>query len=161
MLKSPSAKLTPVKNETGFTFIELLIAVVIMALILGVGFANYRGFQQRQQLIAAARAFKSDLIYARQQALSGTKPAGCVVLDWYRVKRADLDSYSYEIHAFCDAGAANVTVKTVTTEVQLSAFNVDFKVLGRGTNLSSDLTITLTDDTGTATVVVTPGGDVN
>src|SRR5512135_1934557 len=120
MLKSSPANIKNALFQSGFTFIELLLAIVIMALIFGVGFANYRGFQQRQQLTAAARAFKADLRYTQEQALAGTKPVGCVILDSYRLSW--VSSTSYDISALCDAGAATVSLKTVTLHgMQFSA----------------------------------------
>jgi len=164
----PNSSSAKYKNilDSGFTFIELLMAIVIMAFIFSIGFANYRGFQQRQHLAAAARTFKADLRYAQEQALAGTKPTGCTVLDAYRLSW--VSSQSYDISAMCDAGANTVSVKTVDLSANGMYFDVAFtpvifKVLGRGTNLSANLTIKLKDgptSTNKVSIIITPGGEI-
>ena len=60
--------------KSGFTLIELMVVMLIMSLLFGLGFANFRDFQRRQILEGAVRAVKGDLRYAQELALAGRKP---------------------------------------------------------------------------------------
>ena len=60
----------------GYTLIEILTVVVIMALIFGVSYPNFRGYQQRQQALSYGRELESHLFEAQQLALIGNKPTG-------------------------------------------------------------------------------------
>ena len=142
------------------------MAVATMVLIFTVGFSNFRDFQQRQNLQSSTREFRADLRFTQSQALAGVRPAGCVVLDFYRISY--VSATQYDISAYCDAGATPaVPIKTVDLAPGmhfLNAFNIDFKVLGRGTNLTGSLVITLEDSSTPANqiqVTVTPGGEIS
>lgn len=159
-----SLLLTPL---SGFTLLELLVVISIIVTLFGVGFANFRGFQDRQRLITARESLKSDLRYTQQQALAGIKPAGCTNLNGYKLERTS--ATSYDISANCNETPVDIDVKNINLAakypgVELSTFSfVFFNVLGRG--VRSNLTITLTDTIPnpdqTATVSVTMGGQIN
>lgn len=152
--------------QQGFTIIELLVAVVTMTLLFAVGFANYRGFQDRQGLISASRSFKADLRFAQERALSGTKPTGCGTLNGYKL--IYLGVQSYQIAANCDNNS-DISVKTVdfsdtnpTIQFNSPFSFVFFNVLGRGVRTS--LTVNLRDNKTPPNLIpvsITRGGEIN
>ena len=156
-------------SRHGFTLLELLVVISIMVIIFSVGFANFRGFQERQKLIIARDLLKTDLRFAQQQALSGIKPPGCTILNGYKLEKTTASLFSYDITASCVDPNMDIDVKNLNyadrfPQIELSKFSfVYFNILGRG--VRSNLIITLTDRTPepdqSITVTVTEGGQVN
>lgn len=119
----------------GFTLIELLIVIMIMALIFGLGFANYRDFQRRQVLEAAVRLVIGDLRFAQEQAISGrvrndTPDNVCEPLPlWGYYFRRDpaLPTTTYLIEANCPGAVCpgtGCTVEVKRENVQAKFTNV-------------------------------------
>ncbi len=183
-MRSYESKLTVRKTprltnvNSGFTLIELIVVVVTMALLFGLGFANYRGFQKRQYFQAVSRMLKTDLRLAQSYALSGRKEATCINgIDGYIFRR--ISATSYQIEADCLVVADSIIKTTnLSPGIQISSFSytsdndvtvvsdfIKFKLLGRGTNMMSGVltTITLTyPGSGLAdlTVIVSSTGDI-
>jgi type IV fimbrial biogenesis protein FimT len=61
------------KRESGFTVIELLIALAIAALVLTLALPNMGSFIEKRRLIGAAEAVYGQLQYARSEAISRSK----------------------------------------------------------------------------------------
>jgi prepilin-type N-terminal cleavage/methylation domain-containing protein len=61
------------KSCLGFTIIELLVTISIIAILFGLGAAKYNEFNRRQIIAQAANELKSNLILAQDKALSGEK----------------------------------------------------------------------------------------
>ena len=160
-------------NAHGFTLIELLVVIMIMGLLFGFGYANYRGFQRRQQLEGVVREFKTNLRLAQQLALTGKKEAECATLEGYRVRRV---GNSYEIGAVCDGSEAcnntpSYCIKTVQMppNISINAFLVvplgpgnqfRFLVLSKGVDSSATVTFTHTATGDTRSVEITPSGEI-
>ncbi len=147
-------------TRRGYTLIELLVGISIIAIIFSIGFVSYREFSRRQALVGILKQVKSDLRLAQQFALTGQKPDGCSTLSGYKFNRDD--SLNYSLIAVCSNGSYIYKSVSMPTDTTISAGSVTFKVLGQGTDLSTPLTFTLTNlDAGTSgTVVVGIGGDV-
>lgn len=144
------------RKSIGFTLIEILVGLTITALIFGGGYATYRDFVRREALNSAYDELATNLNLAKQRALSGEKPAGCTAtLSGYEVRFAQ-DQYS--VVAVC--GSTRTTVKDVRLPegVTVSGQTILYKVLGTGTNLGEETTITLeqsgTGETRETTVTV-------
>ena len=127
----------------GFTFIELLIGLVIMAIIFSIGFANYREFSSRQKIEGATREIKADLRLAQQKATIGSKPTWCDIngydLTGYRVWRAS--STSYSVRALCEGNEVPIKFVQLTDyypNIFLSDFDVTFLPLGEGAYSPTD-----------------------
>ena len=160
-------------KNTGYTLIEILVALTIIGLLFGFGFVSFRDFSRRQIVIGTADKIRGDLRLAQSQANSGQKPddIGCTspsVLDSFGLNVISETEYTIEAHC---AGAISTTVdiKTVTLSTDLSITTpspnpINFKVLGEGTNIPSvgtaTITITQLGTSNTATVTVTGGGKI-
>jgi type IV fimbrial biogenesis protein FimT len=57
------------KYQKGFTLLELLITVTVLAIIMAFGVPNLTGFFEKQRVTGAAQAFLSDIQYARAEAI--------------------------------------------------------------------------------------------
>lgn len=155
---------------SGFTLLELLVVISIMLTLFSVGFANFRGFQERQNLKIARDQFKSDLRYTQQQALAGIKPPDCETLMGYKLvyNGGPENSLSYYIAAECtnnsDINVKSINLSAKHPSIRMSTFShVYFNILGRG--VKTDLTVTLSDISTTppavASIAITKGGEIN
>jgi prepilin-type N-terminal cleavage/methylation domain-containing protein len=171
-------KLQSTNKSSGYTLIEILVALSIIGLIFGVGYVNFRDFSRRQALSSTARSIKGDLRLAQEEALTGKKPSDaankCVnpsaaiqpTLSGYGFKI--INSHTYAIEAVCSGG--NVEVKRVTLPSDMSITSASaeqilfilFKVLGQGTNIATTTTIYIVQQgTGsTATITVSKSGEI-
>lgn len=57
------------KYQKGFTLLELLITVTVLAIILVFGVPNLSGFFEKQRVTGAAQSFLSDIQYARAESI--------------------------------------------------------------------------------------------
>ncbi len=148
----------------GYTLIEILIVLAITAFLFSIGYTNYRSYAQRQALTAAARALQTDLRFAQEQAIAGSKPTGCTLLNGYQFTVTSLSAY--QLDASCTNGVFQTKQITLPTGISMSSPNpnpIFFKSLAQGTNISSGgvATIILTQ-TGTAnTITLTIGSNGN
>jgi type IV fimbrial biogenesis protein FimT len=62
----------------GLTLIELLVAIAIVAVVLGLGVPSLRDWMTAQRVSAVATELATDIRYARSEALSGNSAAGIV-----------------------------------------------------------------------------------
>ena len=62
----------------GLTMIELLVAVAILAIILGLGVPSLRDWMTAQRVTGVATELATDIRYARSASLSGNSGAGIV-----------------------------------------------------------------------------------
>ncbi len=67
-------------KNSGFTLIELMVVVAIMAIISGIGLASYGDFQKKQTVKQIAQSVIKDLRETQAKALAGEKdcsPSAC------------------------------------------------------------------------------------
>ncbi len=162
-------KSAPLITFSGYTLIEILVGITIIALLFSLGYANYRDYARRQALIGAARKLKTDLRLAQEFALSGKKPSDCSVLDGYRFKiDTSPEAETYDIVAVCGGAEKDVdrNDNEVGEGIDISTANpssILFKVLGQGTDLDvGGATITFTQE-GTGeelSVTVNTNGEI-
>lgn len=154
-------------KSSAYTLIEVLVSMMIIALLVAVGYANYRDFGRRQELAGISKILQGNLRRAQQSALSGVKPddAKCnppetlISHDFYRVSESE-----YRIRANCTGG--NVVVEDITlpstVTIATSKNPIVFKVLGAGTNItdSSEITLTQVATGKTTTITISSGGSI-
>lgn len=133
----------------GYTLIELIIVIGIVAIIFTFGYTNFQDYSRQQTLLAAVRTVQTDLKSTQESAIAGNKPSSCVsYLNGYQFSVDS--STSYSISANCTPNV-NIAVKQVAlpSGITISSPNpnpIFFKALAQGTNIASG---------GSATIVVT------
>ncbi|MBL7036743.1 prepilin-type N-terminal cleavage/methylation domain-containing protein [Candidatus Microgenomates bacterium] len=146
----------------GYTLIELLVGITIISIVFTIGYASFREFSRRQALTGITKIIKGDLRLAQQLALTGEKPAvgACTTLQGYTFAPS---SDSYTLVANCSPDGDRI-VKTVNLEdeITLTGTSILFKVLGLGTNLSSDSVLNLSHSIagGSVDITIGPGGEI-
>lgn len=148
----------------GYTLIEILIVLAITAFLFSIGYTNYRAYAQRQALTATARAMQTDLRLAQEQAIAGSKPTGCILLNGYQFRVTS--SSAYQLDALCTNGVLQVKQVTLPTGITMTSPNpnpIFFKSLAQGTNIPSGglVTIVITQTGTTNTVTITVGSNGN
>ncbi len=145
-----------------FTLIEVLVAVTIMMILMGVGTVAYRNVARKQSLDQFAAQVSQALTQAQANALSGKKQyCGTRTLVGWRVIFA---STSYQLEETCQT--ISYAVKTVRypnkiTGTLPSPNPILFRVLSRGTNVPASTTVTLTNGQGlTKSVTVSNTGEI-
>ena len=155
------------KVKSGYTLIEILVAISIIGVLFSFGFVSYRDFSRRQALSGLVKQIQGDLRLAQGDAAAGYKPSGCL---------GTLDSYSfyissnsvYKVQANCGATTTDVKSVTLPSGATMSTNSIPsllkFKVLGQGTNLSGGVDwIMNLQQAGTgvsASIMVTSGGEI-
>jgi type II secretory pathway pseudopilin PulG len=157
--------------HSAYSLIEILVSISIIVILFLVGFAGYREFSRRQQLVATVRQVREDIRLTQELAIASKKPAGCSVLDGYYF--VVIPANTYQIQSVC--GVVTTVEKAVTLP---SGFTISglspnltpsnsilFKTLGQGTNIptapgSTNITLTHTDYGSVTTVTVTAGGEI-
>jgi len=70
-----------VKRNTGFTLIELIVAMAVLALVVGYVMSSFSGMLARQRLQAAAENLYDHLTLARTEAISRSSRAHVSIVD--------------------------------------------------------------------------------
>lgn len=152
--------------QGGYTLIEILVALTIIALLFGFGYASFRDFSRRQALAGVAKNLQGDLRVAQQLALSGEKPidANCTGSNSLNGYLFNVSAGGYTITASCSGGSVaatkNVSLPSGITVSALPSPNpILFKVLGQGTNIlaGQNATISLSQSGTSSSVSVTVG----
>lgn len=95
----------------GFTLIELLVSIAIIFLLLGVTFAGYARFTQRQNLLNAGQTMKNVLRDAQARAFTGeqdcsicdcTPTANTTLLGWYADLSTGPPPFSRSLYGQCN-----------------------------------------------------------
>ncbi len=69
-----------IKDKRGFTLIELLISISVVSILLGLSYAGYGRFSQRQNLISAGQTMKNILRDVQSRSFNGEidcSPTAC------------------------------------------------------------------------------------
>lgn len=155
------------KNCPGFTLIEMLVVVAIIAFLVSLGISAYNQFNRRQIVTQAALDLKNNLRMAQNKAFSGEKTCTPGALDGYEVY---FSASSYYYRAKCGGDYSPGMTFSLPSTVSITGLPdlpspnpILFKVLGQGTNVNGSTTITLTgfnDSTNTQTITVTASGEI-
>ncbi len=165
------------KIKSGFTLIESLIVISIIALLVSAGVLSYRQFALRQQVESNIRNLVEDLKIIQKLSSSGNKTApGCTgVLDGYVWAPANCNGSncrSYETKVRCNQTTSLTPLKRVDFPTNLTLIvggvptgGIIFKSLEQGTNIptgSIGTQITVRDSVSNyaRTVTVTNTGEI-
>ncbi len=144
----------------GFTLIEIVVSVAILALLSGLFIANYNGFSNSQTVQQTASDVIANLQSARTMASSGLKPAGCNTLVGYIV---NFSNSSYTVQASCQSGlVGGINTYTLPMGVTFASPTpnpITFYALDGGA--SANQTISLVGNGVTAKVSVSSSGVVS
>lgn len=152
-------------RRAGYTLVEILIVLTVMAIVFSGGYAGYREFSRRQNLAGVAKSIIGDLRYTQTLAISGKKPAGCIsYLDGYEFYV--VNSMRYEIRAKCSGSPAGKVVD-LPSGYSISSPSPNpilFKVLGQGTNIPNGsfatLIVTQSVTSKTFAISISYGGEI-
>ena len=156
-------------KSAAFTLVELLVVLSISGIIMGVGFAGFRQYSQRQVLFAAAREVRSDLRLLQEKAISGVKEPDIITscagkfLDGYRFDI--ISTTQYRMSVLCSGVVYNIKDKSIASGFTITATPepILFKVLGQGTDIigsSSIITLTQTATNKPITITVSAEGSI-
>lgn len=154
-MKYPAAQSTA---SRGFTLIEMLVAITIMTLIMGIGIASYQRFNEKQLVTSAATQLVSSLRQMQKKITVGDKPTGCVgTLQGY-ILRANAQGYA--VYAQCNA-EVQVDTKTLSgITVSPAIYTVRFSDLGRNVTITNGPSIVLSTTLFSNTIQVTSTGEI-
>jgi Tfp pilus assembly protein FimT len=147
----------------GFTLIEVVVSVGVALAIMGTIIVNYNGYNDRQTLKQAALTLKNNLRFTQTKALSGEKPtANCTELTGWTMA---FTASTYTLQAACTPEGLQGSATSVTLPDGVR-FNpvpspVTFKVLSRGTTVTTTTSLILSGFSRTYTLEVSPGGDIS
>lgn len=120
-------------QERGFTLIELITAITIMALLSTVGIASFVSYSRSQQVNTATQNVVTMLQLAKANAASQVKPSSCTgPLNGYQVSIDETPDpvtqlYSYSLAALCgdDVDVASQKTETLGAKIMFSANGAD------------------------------------
>jgi len=154
LLKSPR-----LSSNLGFTIVELLIILSLIALLFTLGMAQYNRFNRSQCLNRAKDELISNLRLAQGKAMAAEKPSSCTeTLSGHKLKFTD--NQNYKIVAVC---GEEIDIKTDVAFPdgvikQAGPNEIFFKVLNQG--IESDVTLTLSGFGETKTITVNTAGEI-
>ncbi len=130
------------KKRLGFTLLEILIAVAISGLLIGVGAVKYQDYNNTQVSKNALATLKNNLRDVQARATSGQKPTGCDTLSGYRLTY--LTSSTYQVQAYCLNGLQGQVYPYQLPQNMVFAknfTNFQFKVVGAGVDTATSITL--------------------
>lgn len=92
-------------TSSGFSLIEMMVVITIMALVLGGGIAGYMNFNDKQTVLEATNQLKTYLGKAQSQAKTGKKISCVTPLIGYRVNISAGSPYTVNIEERCYDGS--------------------------------------------------------
>jgi prepilin-type N-terminal cleavage/methylation domain-containing protein len=151
-------------NYSGFTFIELMVVIVIAATLSTLGVASYSNYNDTQRLKQTAYTLKNNLRLAQTNATSANVPSGCTSQTFlgYSVSFYNGPPAGYTITPDCNpaqTGKQYDIVNDVGFESLPASFR--FKPLTAGTSSAISIVITLTGiGTRKYQIQVNPNGSI-
>jgi type IV fimbrial biogenesis protein FimT len=129
------------RKDSGFTLIELIVIIAIVAIFAGIAVPNFLSYMPKHRLNGAARQVMGDLMAARMKAVSQNTT---VTVAWVSDRK-------YKI---------STEEKTIDySDVTIGSFS-NISLDSRGTKKPGNGTITLTNSIGSKDVIVASAGRV-
>ena len=104
-------------TQKGFTLLELLLVMVVIAAIAGIGVTTFNSYSKNQAFSQAVFDFVNTLNTAKARAYSQVVPSGCISLEAYSVS---FTSNSYSMNVVC----SGVSTVVKTTNFPGSAISI-------------------------------------
>ena len=156
------------KSCSGFTVVELLIILSLIALLFTLGMTQYNRFNRSQTLTKAKGELVSNLRLLQGKAMAAEKPAECGEneLDGHRLEF--INNHSYKMVAVCDCTDDCPEVKASVNFPsnvikQLGPDGIFFKVLNRGVEFigpQPPLVLSLIGSSETQALNLTTSGEI-
>jgi len=149
-------KIFAIGTKNGFSLIEMIIAVAILAVLSGAAITVYVGMKPSISLSGATRQIMGDFMWARMRAVSQNNEFKIFFLDDHRYQILDDDNNN---------GNIDSSELTVTKDIQDEYYDVTFTSTDnpifqpRG-NAAPTATITITNSIMTKTVIIAITGRV-
>ena len=151
----------------GFTLIELIVVVSIIAILSGSSIAAFTKFNERQALGNDARQLVTELIKAKNLAASMQYPTGCLMLRGINIKSVSIAGSlsGTQIVSMCDTGnVSQAILLTLKSSVFSAPLDITF-LPGSGYLLAGvDQSTTINykqDETLTKTITINTYGQIS
>ena len=147
------------KSCSGFTVVELLIILSLIALLFTLGIAQYNRFNRAQSLNRAKDELVSNLRLTQGKAMAGEKPEVCTeTLSGHKLKFTD--NQNYKIVAVCGEEVDIKTDVVLPAGVikQAGPDEIFFRVLSQG--IESDISLILSGFDEEKTITVNTAGEI-
>lgn len=161
-------------KHSGFTLIELIIALSIIGLLSTLGLAYYQDFNRRQIVVQVAKDLKNNLRLAQSKALTGEKDCaigicggttlGCgndgaekTLVGWF------VDFSTKQIYGKCDNTLFWPTsfAERIPSNVSINTINpIQFNPLTGGVNIQNEQTICISGFEKYYRLKITPSGEI-
>lgn len=152
------------KSCSGFSLVELLITLSIIALLFSLGLTQYNRFNRRQVLIRAKDNLISELRLAQAKSLASEKPSDCGINPLVGHKLEFTSNQNYQIVAVCGE-ALPVVKESMSLPIGVTKDSgpdeILFKVLSQGIDIDGEQEIVITDDFGQSqTITINNVGEI-
>jgi len=152
------------QQKSGFTLIEMMVAIAIMIILTGMGIAGFIRFNDRQEVSNAAKQVQHIMRSAQSKARVKELPSGCTNLFSYEVHRSG--GGPINVRANCQSGV-NASLSSWTVPANLSvtpsSFSVKFRTLHGSAEISGGTSLTINVIKGSEynyEFVVNNGGEI-
>jgi prepilin-type N-terminal cleavage/methylation domain-containing protein len=133
------------KSAPGYTLLEVLVVVAIIAVLFGVGIASYSRFDRVRKVEQSALGFGMYLRETQKMADSGQKPsAGCSgSLTGFQVYTSATPTTQTFVQRFtlCPTTAETTEYDLINDAIFTQPFDVIFKTVGQGVTVTNGETI--------------------
>jgi len=149
---------------TGFTFIELLIVITIIALFSGLSLAYYNSYNEDIKLEAEARKVNDVLELAKKKSSAADVNLSQTCSgDFISYKVTVINASQYRMSLVCSGGETTIYTYSIPADRNItveSATAIPFYKLSTGTNSAGDITVKVknTSSSKCIDITVSPAG---